>query len=109
MLRAAGFAEVATNTWSDRMIDAVVLWGNEAQVEEQLWELMSLGATKVLVPLVIEVSIVLYDWIGPCASWAAWHRLSPRHKAAPALETPLLSLAPLVKRLRLQRCPSCSR
>jgi hypothetical protein len=37
MLRAAGFAEVATNTWSDRMIDAVVLWGNEAQVEERLW------------------------------------------------------------------------
>src|SRR5215468_9905712 len=28
-LMAAGFSEVANNTWSDRMIDAVVLWGNE--------------------------------------------------------------------------------
>jgi len=36
MFRGAGFAEVATNTWSDRIMDAVVLWGNEAQVEERL-------------------------------------------------------------------------
>ena len=49
MLMAAGFAEVADETWSDRMIDAVVLWGNEAQVEERLRELFSLGATEVLV------------------------------------------------------------
>jgi F420-dependent oxidoreductase-like protein len=49
MLMAAGFAEVADQTWSDRMIDAVVLWGNEAQVEERLRALFSLGATEVLV------------------------------------------------------------
>ena len=49
MLMAAGFAEVADQTWSDRMIDAVVLWGNEAQVEGRLRELFSLGATEVLV------------------------------------------------------------
>jgi alkanesulfonate monooxygenase SsuD/methylene tetrahydromethanopterin reductase-like flavin-dependent oxidoreductase (luciferase family) len=49
MLMAAGFAEVANNTWSDRMIDAVVLWGNEARVEERLRELLSFGATEVLV------------------------------------------------------------
>ena len=42
MLMAAGFAEVANNTWSDRMIDAVVLWGNEAHVEERLRELLQL-------------------------------------------------------------------
>jgi len=49
MLMAAGFAEVANNTWSDRMIDVVVLWGNEARVEERLWELLSFRATEVLV------------------------------------------------------------
>jgi hypothetical protein len=49
MLHAAGFDEVANNTWSDRMIDAVVLWGNEARVEERLRELLSCGATEVLV------------------------------------------------------------
>ena len=49
MLMAAGFPEVAHNTWSDRMIDAVVLWGNEARVEERLRELLSFGATEVLV------------------------------------------------------------
>jgi hypothetical protein len=49
MLRAAGFDEVTNNTWSDRMIDAVVLWGNEARVEERLRELLSFGATEVLV------------------------------------------------------------
>jgi hypothetical protein len=53
MLRAAGFAEVANNTWSDRMIDAVVLWGNEARVEERLRELMRLGAMEVLVSPVV--------------------------------------------------------
>jgi len=49
MLMAAGFAEVANNTWSDRMIDVVVLWGNETRVEERLWELLSFRATEVLV------------------------------------------------------------
>jgi hypothetical protein len=31
------------------MIDAVVLWGNEARVEERLRELFAWGATEVLV------------------------------------------------------------
>ena len=36
MLVAAGFPEAEKGTWSDRMVDAGVLWGNEKQVEERL-------------------------------------------------------------------------
>jgi alkanesulfonate monooxygenase SsuD/methylene tetrahydromethanopterin reductase-like flavin-dependent oxidoreductase (luciferase family) len=48
MLIAAGFPEAAQGTWSDRMIDAVVLWGNETQVEERLHELFAFGAAEIL-------------------------------------------------------------
>ena len=49
MFRAAGFEEVMQGTWSDAMIDAVALWGDEAQVAESLAGLFALGATEVLV------------------------------------------------------------
>ena len=49
MFRAAGFAEVAQGTWSDAMIDAVALWGDEARVAEALAGLFALGATEILV------------------------------------------------------------
>jgi F420-dependent oxidoreductase-like protein len=49
MFRAAGFEEVMQGTWSDAMIDAVALWGNEARVAEALAGLFALGATEVLV------------------------------------------------------------
>ena len=48
MLIAAGFPEAADGTWSDAMIDAVVLWGNEAQVTERLHDLFAYGATEIL-------------------------------------------------------------
>jgi F420-dependent oxidoreductase-like protein len=48
MLIAAGFPEAASGTWSDAMIDAVVLWGDEARVAERLHELFAWGATEVL-------------------------------------------------------------
>lgn len=48
MLIAAGFPEAASGTWSDAMIDAVVLWGNEARVTERLHELFAWGATEIL-------------------------------------------------------------
>jgi F420-dependent oxidoreductase-like protein len=48
MLIAAGFPEAEQGTWSDRMIDAVVLWGNETQVEERLHELFDYGAAEIL-------------------------------------------------------------
>src|SRR5215470_3771010 len=49
MFRAAGFPEVAQGTWSDAMIDAVTLWGDEARVAEALTGLFALGATEVMV------------------------------------------------------------
>src|SRR3989475_8792929 len=48
MLIAAGFPEATDGTWSDAMIDAVVLWGNEAQVTERLHDLFAYGATEIL-------------------------------------------------------------
>lgn len=48
MLVAAGFSEATAGTWSDRMIDAVVLWGNETAVEKRLHELFAWGATEIL-------------------------------------------------------------
>lgn len=49
MLEAAGFPEAREGTWSDRMIDAVVFWGNEGQVEARLRDFFSCGATEILV------------------------------------------------------------
>jgi F420-dependent oxidoreductase-like protein len=48
MLIAAGFPEAADGTWSDAMIDAVVLWGNEACVTERLHDLFAYGAMEIL-------------------------------------------------------------
>jgi F420-dependent oxidoreductase-like protein len=48
MLIAAGFPEATDGTWSDAMIDAVVLWGNEARVTERLHDLFTYGATEIL-------------------------------------------------------------
>ena len=49
MFRAAGFEEVLQETWSDAMIDAVALWGDEARVAEAIAGLFALGATEILV------------------------------------------------------------
>src|SRR5919106_1211701 len=48
MFTAAGFSEVSEGTWSDRMVDAVAVWGDETQVSEGLRGLLSLGATEIL-------------------------------------------------------------
>ena len=48
MLIAAGFPEATDGTWSDAMIDAVVLWGNEDHVTERLHDLFAYGATEIL-------------------------------------------------------------
>src|SRR5215475_10364346 len=48
MLMAAGFPEAEDGTWSDAMIDAVVLAGDEARVAERLHTLLAYGATEVL-------------------------------------------------------------
>jgi alkanesulfonate monooxygenase SsuD/methylene tetrahydromethanopterin reductase-like flavin-dependent oxidoreductase (luciferase family) len=49
MLTAAGFPEAAQGSWSDRMIETVVLAGPESRVAERLHELFSFGATEILV------------------------------------------------------------
>src|SRR5229473_6558862 len=49
MFIAAGFPEAKNGAWSDGMIDATVLWGNEARVTERLHELLAWGATEILV------------------------------------------------------------
>lgn len=53
MLIAAGFPEAADGTWSDRMIDAVVLWGNETRVTERLQDFLAGGATEILASPVV--------------------------------------------------------
>ncbi len=49
MLVAAGFPEATEGSWSDGMVDAVVLWGDETRVTERLQELFKMGATEILV------------------------------------------------------------
>jgi F420-dependent oxidoreductase-like protein len=49
MLMAAGFPEASQGAWSDRMIDTVVLSGDESHVSDRLQELFSYGATEILV------------------------------------------------------------
>ena len=53
MFAAAGFPEASSGTWSDGMIDATVLWGNESQVAEKLEGLFAMGSTEVLVTPVL--------------------------------------------------------
>jgi F420-dependent oxidoreductase-like protein len=48
MFFTAGFPEVSQQTWSDAMVDAVALSGNEAQVSQQIEQLFSWGATELL-------------------------------------------------------------
>jgi F420-dependent oxidoreductase-like protein len=48
MLVAAGFPEAESGAWSDAMIDAAVLWGDEARVTDLLQEWFAYGATEIL-------------------------------------------------------------
>jgi alkanesulfonate monooxygenase SsuD/methylene tetrahydromethanopterin reductase-like flavin-dependent oxidoreductase (luciferase family) len=48
MFVAAGFPEASQQTWSDAMVDAVALSGNEDQVSQQIEQLFSWGATELL-------------------------------------------------------------
>jgi F420-dependent oxidoreductase-like protein len=49
MLTAAGFPEASSGAWSDAMIDAVVLSGEESRVADRLQELFAFGATEILI------------------------------------------------------------
>ena len=48
MFAAAGHPESSEGAWSDAMIDATALVGNESQVTEKLEGMLSMGATEVL-------------------------------------------------------------
>ena len=48
MFTGAGFPEVSQGTWSDSMVDAVAVWGDESRVTEGLQGLFSMGATEIL-------------------------------------------------------------
>ncbi len=48
MFTAAGFPEVSQGTWSDAMVDAVAVWGDESRVNEGLQGIFSMGATEIL-------------------------------------------------------------
>ena len=48
MFAAAGFSEASNGEWSDAMIDATTLYGDEAKVAEKIKEIFALGATEVL-------------------------------------------------------------
>ena len=48
MFAAAGFPEVSEGSWSDAMVDAVALYGDEGQVAEGLQGLFSAGATEIM-------------------------------------------------------------
>ena len=48
MFIAAGFPEVSEGAWSEGMVDAVAVVGNEAQVAEGLQEMLAIGATELM-------------------------------------------------------------
>ncbi|MFQ5860054.1 MAG: LLM class flavin-dependent oxidoreductase [Dehalococcoidia bacterium] len=49
MFEAAGYPEAHDGTWSDAMIEAVAIWGDKPEVGGRLSELLSWGATEVIV------------------------------------------------------------
>ena len=77
MFHAAGFPEVSQGTWSDAMIDAVALWGDESRVAEAIAGLFALGATEILVSPVPQVmtgqhrSSALYGYSRKLPSWGS--------------------------------------
>ena len=48
MFIAAGYPETSEGEWSDAMVDAVALCGDESTVAEKVRELLDMGATEVM-------------------------------------------------------------
>ena len=53
MLVAAGYPEASERGWSDAMIEGLLIYGDESRVGDQLRELLSMGATEILVSPVL--------------------------------------------------------
>ena len=49
MLVSSGFPEASQATWSDAMIDGLVVYGDEAKVAQGLRNILDFGASEVLV------------------------------------------------------------
>ena len=53
MFTDAGFPEVAEGTWSDAMVDATVIWGNEEQIQAKMKQWLSYGFGELMAHPVI--------------------------------------------------------
>ena len=53
MLVSSGYPEAAQKTWSDAMMDGLVIYGNETRVAEGLKKLLADGASEILVSPVL--------------------------------------------------------
>jgi F420-dependent oxidoreductase-like protein len=53
MFASAGYPEAASGVWSDAMMDAAGIWGDESRVAENLKGVLSSGATEIIaVPII---------------------------------------------------------
>jgi len=48
----AGYPEADAKIWSNEMLDAVVLWGNENKVSDSIQKLFSIGASEIIVTII---------------------------------------------------------
>lgn len=48
MFTDAGFPEVSEGTWSDAMVDATVIWGNEEQIQAKMKQWLSYGFGELM-------------------------------------------------------------
>ena len=48
----AGYPEAEAKIWSDEMLDAVVLWGNEEKVADRIEKLFSIAASEIIVTII---------------------------------------------------------
>ena len=53
MLVSSGYPEAAEGTWSDAMMDGLVIYGDETKVAEGIKNLFSIGAGEILVSPVL--------------------------------------------------------
>lgn len=52
MFQDAGYPEAAAGTFTDRLLDSLVIWGNEATVRSRVAEMRQYGADEILVSVV---------------------------------------------------------
>ena len=65
MFSDAGFPEVSEGTWSDTMVDATVIWGNEEQIQAKMKQWLSYGFGELMAhPVIVgpnrQICIIYY-------------------------------------------------